>query len=178
MPVNITEEFVHQLMGQIDFLTKQNSTLTATVDSMNLTIAELNQTIKELKEQLNKNSKNSSKPPSSDGLKKPAVKKNQSFRESSGKKQGAQEGHDGVHLSVISNTDHTRDHMHSDCAGCPYRTTCLDKACVKETRHEIDAVVTVDVTAHNLIEVQKFSLHGGAKTGTFPENVKATVQCV
>ena len=43
MPVNITEEFVHQLMAQIDFLTKQNSTLTAT-------IAELNQTIKELKE--------------------------------------------------------------------------------------------------------------------------------
>ena len=41
MPVNITEEFVHQLMAQIDFLTKQNSTLTAT-------IAELNQTIKEL----------------------------------------------------------------------------------------------------------------------------------
>ena len=37
-------------MAQIDFLTKQNSTLTAT-------IAELNQTIKELKEQLNKNSK-------------------------------------------------------------------------------------------------------------------------
>lgn len=28
MPVNITEEFVHQLMAQINFLTKQNSTLT------------------------------------------------------------------------------------------------------------------------------------------------------
>ena len=102
MPVNITEEFVRQLMEQIDFLTKQNRTLTATVDSMNLTIAELNQTIRELKEQLNKNSKNSSKPPFSDGLKKPVVKKNRSLRESSGKKQGAQEGHDGVHLSVLS----------------------------------------------------------------------------
>lgn len=78
MSVNITEEFVRQLMAQIDFLTKQNSTLTATVDNMNLIIAELNQTIKELKEQLNKNSKNSSKPPSSDGLKKPAVKKDRS----------------------------------------------------------------------------------------------------
>ena len=70
MPVNITEDFVRQLMAQVDFLTKQNSTLTATVASMNQTINELNQTIKELKEQLNKNSKNSSKPPSSDGLKK------------------------------------------------------------------------------------------------------------
>ena len=178
MPVNITEEFVRQLMAQIDFLTKQNSALTATVDSMNQTITELNQTIKELKEQLNKNSKNSSKPPSSDGLKKPAVKKNRSFRESSGKKQGAQEGHDGVHLSVISNPDHTREHMHSDCTGCPYRTKCLDKACIKETRHEVDAVVTVDVTAHNLIEVRECPLHGGVKTGSFPENIKATVQCV
>ena len=147
MPVNITEEFVRYLMEQNASLSGQVAELTATVDSMNQTIAELNQTIRELKEQLNKNSKNSSKPPSSDGLKKPAVKKNKSLRESSGKKQGAQEGHDGVHLT-----------------------------CIKETRHEVDAVVTVDVTAHNLIKVRECSLHGGVKTGSFPENIKATVQ--
>lgn len=33
MPVNITEEFVRQLMAQVDFLTKQNRTLTATSQS-------------------------------------------------------------------------------------------------------------------------------------------------
>ena len=169
MPVNITIELVQKLMEQNAALIKQNEELTATVK-------ELNQTIKELKEQLNKNSKNSSKPPSSDGLKKPAVKKDRSLRKSSGKKQGAQEGHDGVYLSVISKPDHIKDHMHSDCTGCPYRASCLDKACVKETRHEIDAVVTVDVTAHNLIEVRECPLHGGIKTGVFPENIKATVQ--
>ena len=153
MPVNITEEFVCQLMAQIDFLTKQNSALTATVDSMNQTIAELKQTIKELREQLNKNSKNSSKPPSSDGLKKPAVNKNKSLRESSGKKQGAQEGHDGVHLSIISDPDHIEDHMHSDCTGCPHRAECLSKACIKETRNEIDTVVTSEYTPiHDEIE--------------------------
>ena len=121
MPVNITEEFVRFLMEQNSSLSDQVAELTATVDSMNQTIADLNQTVKELKEQLNKNSKNSSKPPSSDGLEKPAVKKNKSLRESSGKKQGAQEGHDDVHLSVISDPDHIENHMHSDCTGCPHR---------------------------------------------------------
>ena len=169
MPVNITEEFVRYLM-------EQNASLSDQVAELTATVKELNQTIKELKEQLNKNSKNSSKPPSSDGLKKPAVNKNKSLRESSRKKQGAQEGHDGVHLSVISEPDHIEDHMHSDCTGCPHRAKCLSKACIKETRHEVDAVVTVDVTAHNLIEVRECLLHGGVKTGSFPENIKATVQ--
>lgn len=176
MPVNITMEFVQQLMEHNTALLKQNAVLTNQVDELTATVKDLNQTIRELKEQLNKNSKNSSKPPSSDGLKKPAVKKNRSLRESSGKKQGAQEGHDGVHLSVIAVPDHIRDHMHSDCTGCPYRASCLDKACIKETRHEVDAVVTVDVTAHNLMEVRECPLHGGVKTGEFPENIKATVQ--
>ena len=169
MPVNITEEFVR-------FLMKQNEEQSARIAELSAEIASLNQTIKELKEQLNKNSKNSSKPPSSDGLKKPAVKKNKSLRESSGKKQGAQEGHDGVHLSVISDPDHIENHMHSDCTGCPHRAECLSKACINETHHEIDTVVTVDVTAHNAIEVRECPLHGGVKTGSFPENIKATVQ--
>ncbi len=169
MPVNITVELVQQLMGQNAALIRQNEELTATV-------MELSQTIRELKEQLNKNSRNSSKPPSSDGLKKPPVKKDRSLREKSGKKQGAQNGHDGSCLSVVSDPDVTVDHMHSDCGHCPKCAECLLNASVKETRHEIDAVVAVNVTAHNLIVVPDCPVHGTAKAGSFPADIKAAVQ--
>lgn len=169
LPINITVEFVQQLMNQ-------NAELIHTVAELNQTIDELNQTIKELKEQLNKNSKNSSKPPSSDGLKKPPVNKDRSLRRKSGKKKGAQDGHDGTCLSVLSEPDFIESHMHSDCDGCPYHDSCLDKACIKETRHEIDAEVVVNVTAHQLVVVKDCPLHHCEKVGAFPAGIKATVQ--
>lgn len=174
LPINITMEFVQQLMDQNAELINTVAELNQTVSDMSQTIDGLNQTIKELKEQLNKNSKNSSKPPSSDGLKKP--NKDRSLRQKSGKKPGAQDGHDGVHLSVISNPDFIEKHMHSDCEGCPNRDSCLNKACIKEARHEIDAEVVVNVTEHQLIVVRDCSLQHCEKAGAFPTDIKATVQ--
>ena len=71
MPVKITEDFVRWLMQDNQELRqlniKQNNQileLTDKVTIMTAKIEELTQTIKELEEKLNKNSKNSSKPPS------------------------------------------------------------------------------------------------------------------
>lgn len=50
---------------------RENKNLFSLNLSLAALVASLNQTIQELKEQLNKNSKNSSKFPSSDGFKKP-----------------------------------------------------------------------------------------------------------
>jgi transposase len=64
-------------------------------------VDKLEKRVKELESQLGKNSNNSSKPPSSDGYKKP-IKNN---REKSDKKQGAQEGHEGTTLQMVKTPD-------------------------------------------------------------------------
>ena len=70
------------------------------------------------------------------------------LREKSGKKRGGQKGHQGTHLAVLSKPDEIKRYMHADCTSCPYRDKCASKACVKETRNVIDAVVEVNITAH------------------------------
>ena len=68
------DEMNKQLLQQVHSLTSTVDSLNATINAQTQLIAQLNQTIQELKEQLNKNSKNSPKPPSSDGYKKTAPK--------------------------------------------------------------------------------------------------------
>lgn len=57
-----------------EYLLSINEQLQQQMLVMQNTIDTMTQTIKELQEQLKMNSQNSSKPPSSDGLKKPPVK--------------------------------------------------------------------------------------------------------
>ena len=92
------------------------SNLQNTVDSMADTINQLNQTIAELNEKLNKNSNNSSKPPSSDGYSKPPAPK--SLRKKSGKKSGGQKGHEGNNLAQAK-PDHVIPCMPSNVPTVP-----------------------------------------------------------
>ena len=64
-------------------------------------VSKLEERVAELESQLHKNSINSSKPPSSDGLKK-VIKNN---REKSANKQGAQPGHKGSTLRMVDQAD-------------------------------------------------------------------------
>jgi hypothetical protein len=64
--------------------------------------------VAELPQQLGRNSRNSSKPPSTDGYAKPKAgeKKNKrSLRERSGRKPGGQDGHEGAHLERVEVPD-------------------------------------------------------------------------
>src|SRR5580698_4437070 len=78
-------------------------------------VIELAQEVQALKAQVAKNSRNSSKPPSSDGLNKP---KPQSNRVPSGKKPGGQSGHGGASLSQVDEPDEVICHEVKACEFC------------------------------------------------------------
>ncbi len=71
--------------------------------------------IAELEARLKQSSSNSSKPPSSDGLAKPAPK---SLRGRGGRRPGRPSGQDGVTLTQVPNPDDVVWHVPKVCAGC------------------------------------------------------------
>lgn len=93
---------------QIELLLKENSQLKEE-------IVELKEALISLNDQINKDSHNSSKPPSSDGLKK---KQTKSLRESSGKNNGGQKGHEGHTLEMAEEPDHTITYEINECKQC------------------------------------------------------------
>ena len=70
----------------------------------------------DLERRLGLNSRNSGKPPSSDGLKKPS--RVSSLREPTGKTSGGQTGHPGKTLRRTETPDATINHYPKACAAC------------------------------------------------------------
>ena len=153
-------------------LTEQVEQLTNLVNELLAKLEAAYARIAELEERLNKNSQNSSKPPSSDGYKKPSPK---SLRKPSGKKQGGQAGHKGSTLKIVKEPTETVSYMPDSCSGCPMLAKCRKKASVCETRYVADAVIDITLTAHESLEIvcprSKECLRG-----TFPVNVNAHMQ--
>jgi transposase len=79
-------------------------------------LAQLIERVAQLEAQLALNSRNSSKPPSSDAFVRPPKKR--SLRKASGKKPGAQVGHEGHTLSWNDQPDQTMNHLPEQCSEC------------------------------------------------------------
>ena len=86
------------------------------IEALRAEVAGLKAQVAELERRLAQNSRNSSRPPSSDGLAKPPAPK--SLRRPSGRKRGGQPGHEGGHLAQVAVPDEVVDHRPSVCAGC------------------------------------------------------------
>jgi transposase len=157
---------------QVAELQKVIDTQNESIRDMQATISRLEETVRILTEKLNKNSKNSSKPPSSDGLKKPAPK---SLRGKTNKKQGGQDGHHGTNLPKMV-PDRVIRCMPSKCDHCPKREECEKAAQVLEQRQVVDVITTTEVTAYNKMRVTNCPLHGWTRDGDFPSQIKAPVQ--
>ncbi len=141
------------------------------IESLRLQIAQQAEEIERLKGQLGKNSQNSSKPPSSDGLSKPAPK---SLRKSSGKKPGGQKGHVGHRLEAVAAPDILEPHTVSRCEACGAGLETV-RAEGYEERQVFDIPLPrLEVTAHRA--EKKRCACGHLNTAAFPPDVSGSVQ--
>lgn len=89
--------------------------LLALVGAQARMIEELTARVAELERMVGRNSRNSSSPPSADGLGKPPPR---SMRGRSGRKAGKQPGSSGTALSQVAVADEQVDHVPVRCGGC------------------------------------------------------------
>ena len=103
--------------AMLEELAEQNNALSEELREKDARIERLEERMKLLEDRLSMNSRNSSKPPSSDGLKKPPAPK--SLRGKSGRKPGGQHGHPGTTLEQTSDPDVVVRHIPDRCScGC------------------------------------------------------------
>jgi transposase len=100
---------------ELDQLKAEVATLKAENAALRRDCQSLRDELQVLKEKVVKDSHNSSKPPSSDGLCKPKPK---SLRPSSNRPTGGQSGHPGQTLRMVVMPDHTVRHPVERCSGC------------------------------------------------------------
>ena len=150
------DALIHALFAQLQGLTQQVETLTAKVA--------------ELEGRLAKNSRNSSKPPSTDGLNRPKPK---SLRQTGQKPNGGQKGHTGHTLRAVETPDRIERHRPSE--DCDHCGAPLTNPVVVETRQVFDIPpLTHEVTEHQVLAA--VCACGKVHRGQFPEGVPASVQ--
>lgn len=138
------------------------------------TMLALAERIQKLEDQLAKNSRNSGKPPSSDGYdpEKPHPK---SLRKRSRRKSGGQFGHPGESLKAVEKPDYIKVHRVHACGHCD-QSLERRKALGHEKRQVYDLPkVQMKVTEHRA-EIKTCSRCGKETRAPFPQEVSKAVQ--
>ena len=125
----------------------------------------------DLRARLGQDSSNSSRPPSSDGLAKPAPK---SLRERSGRRPGGQLGHEGRTLRQVADPHERIEHEPAGCGGCGEGLAAAPVTGVA-VRQVFDLPeIAVRVIEHRI--VSRRCRCGRVTAGRAPDGVDAPVQ--
>jgi transposase len=148
-----------------DIIEKQDRIITQLTEK----IVQLEARITELESRLNQNSKNSSRPPSMDGFRRP-----KSPRKNGERPAGGQAGHKGQTLEWVGTPDQIEDHPVSFCEGCGENLENVKPVKV-ERRQVHDAEFKIIVTEHRA-EHKLCPNCGQITRGKFPSDVQHPIQ--
>jgi transposase len=125
-----------------------------------------------LQDQVAKDSRNSSKPPSSDGLQK---RRTQSLRKSEGRKPGGQAGHKGETLLMVDEPDYIKLHRVDMCPHC--QSDLSDVEAVTDGHRQVFDIpaIRIEVTEHQ-VEVKTCPRCQQRVEAAYPADVGQRVQ--
>jgi transposase len=144
----------------------------AQIEALTGQLEEVRAQVADLAAQIRQNSKNSSRPPSSDGLGTPAPK---SLRKKTGRKPGRPRGQPGATMELTDHPDHVIRHEPLGCRRCG-----TGLAGARETgaeRRQVTEIppVKAEVTEHQMIEME-CPCCGERTKADAPDGVTAPVQ--
>jgi transposase len=133
-------------------------------------IIELETKIKSLEDRLSKNSRNSSKPPSTDNK-----RKTRSLRRKSDKPVGGQKGHRGRTLRMVKNPDQVIIHQVNECKSCG--TSLRDTPVVdQECRQVFDIPPIKVIVIEHRAEIKACPHCASLNKAAFPDSVQHPTQ--
>ena len=164
---------VSSLQARIAELLERLAERDAKIASLQLIIEDLQKDNSDIRDRFNTNSRNSSKPPSSDGLSKPPAPV--SLRKKSGKKSGGQKGHAGSTLTQISNPNHVIRHSLHTCPGCG--SSLENQECLRlSARQVFDIPLPETIVTEHQIEHKHCRKCKKTVRSSYPKTVEGPVQ--
>ncbi|MGO8885681.1 MAG: DUF6444 domain-containing protein, partial [Streptosporangiaceae bacterium] len=171
MPADQEPPSYEVLAGLAVSLRQELAAAQAALEQAQVELGRAQDRISELESRLRQSPRNSSRPPSSEGLGKPAPR---SLRKKTGRKPGGQDGHPGQTLAQVARPDREERHEPACCRECGSGLAGRPVTGV-ERRQVFDLPpVRVQVTEHQLIERECGC--GRRTRGAAPAGVDAPVQ--
>ena len=157
---------------------RQSKEFIKAINELKSVIKEKDAELAKLREQLNKDSTNSSKPPSTDFYKKPSPKPSTlNSRNAKGtvkKTNGGQKGHPGRTMELKEVPDAIERCLPKDCEGCTLFGKC--ETTVSSSRNVIDLVITTFQTKFDQVQCNCPKRGGAIIKGEFPVGVNSYFQ--